>query len=116
MELVAAPARTLRTYSTWLAIAVVLFDSAGGLLETFSSVHLISATTFAAVNAVLVALIPVVKIIKQQLTVTPDQKAAIVADAQATPVKALPTPPALPPELAAQVAALVAAALEKRPP
>jgi hypothetical protein len=113
MEIVAAPARTFKTYSTWLAIAVVLFDGAGGLLETFSSMHLISAATFAAVNAVLVALIPVVKLIKQQLTVTPDQKAAIVADAQAMPVKPTPAP-----DLAATVASLQAAVAElaKRPP
>ena len=111
MNLIAAPGRAFKTYSMWIAIAAVIFNSAGGLLEVFTSLHLISPTVFAAVNATLAALIGASKLIQQTIAVSPDDKAALVAAAQATPVKAPP-----PPDMATQVASLVAAELAKRVP
>lgn len=87
MALVAAPARQFKTYSMWLAIAIAAIDAAILVAKQLGELQVVTAEHIAALNAVLGALIVPLKLIRQQIPATTEQKEDLVVQAAATPVQ-----------------------------
>jgi hypothetical protein len=87
MALVAAPGRTLKTYSTILAIAIAALDAAVLIAQQLTDLHIMTAEHLAALNGVLAALIVPLKLIKQEIPATTEEKQDLVAQAAQIPVK-----------------------------
>lgn len=87
MELVPAPSRVFKTYSMWLLIATGVFDLAVVMIKTMTDLHVIGAETALTVNAVMVFLTGVVRLIQQNISTTTDQKVALVESAAEQPMK-----------------------------
>lgn len=85
MELIPAIGRHLKLYSTWIAIFAGTFDILYLTLESVKG--LMEPTTFAWVNAGLIAAIKIATLFKQNFPVTPEQKAELVHSAVSTEVK-----------------------------
>lgn len=88
MDIIAAPARQLKTVSFWLVVATGVFDLAVTFLQTLGTLDILSAKNIALINAVMAFLIGVARFIAQQIAVTTDEKVDIIAAAAAAPVKA----------------------------
>lgn len=92
MEIVPAPARVFKTYSMWLLIATGVFDLAVVMLKTMTDLHVIGAETALVINAVMVFLTGVVRLINQQIPASTEQKVALVESAASQPMKPGETP------------------------
>lgn len=88
MDIIAAPARQLKTVSFWLVVATGIFDLAMALMQTLGSLHMLSANSIAVFNAIMVFAIGAAKFVAQQIAVTTGEKVDIIAAAAAAPVKA----------------------------
>lgn len=87
MKLVPAPARVFKTYAMWLLIATGVFDLAVVLLKTMTELHVIGAETALVINAVMVFLTGVARLIHQQIPTSTEQKIDIVESAASQPMK-----------------------------
>lgn len=84
-QLIAAPGRQLFAWSTYLAAATLAIDVAYILVDSFNDS--ISPEHMVVINAALVAGVKILNLIKQSIPATEEQKEAMVAAAEATPVK-----------------------------
>lgn len=87
MPLIPAPSRVLKQYSTWILIALGLFDLAHVLLAGMAGIHVVTAQQLAVANLVLAFLSGAAKLIQQHIPATAEQKVEIVERAAALPVK-----------------------------
>ncbi len=87
MELIPAPGRQLKTWSMWLTIALVVFDTTAAVLHVLDAAHLVPAVVVTIGNLLLGAAIGIAKMLRQQIPLTPEQKVAMVEAAAAAPVK-----------------------------
>lgn len=85
MELIPAPSRQLKTYSTWLAIGLAVLSAVYAALPSFQ--ELLSPSLYGSLVAGLALAIKIVSLIKQNFPVTQDQKDAMVSSAASTPTK-----------------------------
>lgn len=88
IEIVAAPGRVFKTWSMILVIALGSADALYLLVSTFGELEFLSKQAVLAVNAVIAFLIVPIRLIKQNIPATTDQKIAVVAAAAAQPVHA----------------------------
>ena len=85
--MIPAPLRQFRTWSMILLIADGLLNLAGVAINAMSDAHYISAATFGLVNIAFGFAIGAVRLIKQQVTATTDEKKELIAHAIEQPVK-----------------------------
>lgn len=86
MELVPAPGRQFKTASMILIILLGSADAIYLLLNTFGDLEILSKQAVLAINATIAFLIVPVRLIKQNIAATTDQKTAIVEFAAAAPM------------------------------
>lgn len=86
MELVPAPLRQFKTWSMLLLIVDGLLNLAGVMINSLSDAHYISAGTFGIVNIAMGFLIGAVRLVKQQVTATTEEKTALIEGAVAQPI------------------------------
>lgn len=91
LELIPAPGRQLKTWSTWIAIAGVALGIAYQVLPDFESFF--EPKVFVGLMTVIAGLIKIVSLVKQAIPVTPEQKEAIVDSAISLPVIITPEEP-----------------------
>jgi hypothetical protein len=89
-ELIPAPGRQLKTWSTWIAVGATVLSTVYAVLPDLQD--LIEPKLYASIMAILVVAIKVVSLIKQNIPVTPEQKEAMLDSAIATPVVITPEP------------------------
>ena len=87
MQLIAAPSRELKKYSTWVLTALIAFDAAAAILELMAADHSLTLSQVAIGNIVLGALTKVAQLVQQQIPATAEQKVEIVQRAVSLPVK-----------------------------
>lgn len=87
MKIVAAPLRQFKTYSMLLGLFIGGFNSIVAMVETLGTVDVFSNKTVLVINAILGMLIVPAKLILQNISVTTEQKVAIVAASASQPIK-----------------------------
>ena len=85
MEFVPALTRQLKAYSTWIAVATGIFNILYIMLDSIKDQ--IDPGTFALINAILVAMIKIATLIKQNIPVTSEEKQDMVLYAENVPTK-----------------------------
>lgn len=86
IELVPAPSRRFKTWSTRIVIATILFDFAVVVAKLLFDLHVMSAETLAAINTFLASAAGLAQFIKQQIKLTSEEKVEVIAAAAAQPV------------------------------
>lgn len=87
MQMVPAPGRVFKQVSMWALIALTAIDAAYIIVTIFFDNQLISAQTLASINGVLGAIGGVAKMIRQNIPMTEEQKADVIASVEAAPLK-----------------------------
>jgi len=86
-QMIPAPSRVLKQYSTWILIAIGLFDLAHVMLSGMADIHVLSTQQLALANMVLAFCSGAAKLIQQNISATAEQKVEIVERATAIPMK-----------------------------
>lgn len=87
IEMVPAPSRILKQVSTWIVLLTGIGDLVHGLLIVFADQHLLTTGQVTIANAVLLFIAAASKLVQQNIALTVDQKAAVIASVKAAPVK-----------------------------
>jgi len=87
MELIAAPSRILKQFSTWILLLTGLGDTAHVLLASLADVHVLTSTQLTIANAVLVFVSTAMKLVQQNIALTVGQKADMIDAVNNAPTK-----------------------------
>ena len=85
VELIPAPGRQVKTWSTWLAIGTAVLAAVYASLPSFR--EYLSPETFAALMSGLALAIKIANLIKQDIPITKEQQDQLVSAALNAPVK-----------------------------
>lgn len=87
MEMIPAPSRVLRQWSTWILSVQGIGDLVHALLAGLLDLHYVTGEQLALINLVLSFAAGMARLIQQNIPMTEEQKTAVIEATQAAPTK-----------------------------